>query len=136
MGINKKLNIELDDVIYDYKLFDTLKAIKSNTSQRKAAKELGISHTVLNRRIIRAEELLSQPLVVVSNRGSELTAFALDLLEKYESYEQRLDDDSSIIMAGGFISCEFIRELSIAYQLENLDMALFLYQQLLIYELN
>lgn len=122
MAINKKLNIELDDVIYDYKLFDTLKAIKSTNSQRKAAKELGISHTVLNRRIIRAEEMLSQPLVRVSNRGSELTAFAKNLLEKYESYEHRLDDDSSLIMAGGFISCEFIRELSIAYQLENIKI--------------
>lgn len=122
MGINKKLNIEMDDVIYDYKLFDTLKAIKSNKSQRKAAKELGISHTVLNRRIGRAEELLNQPLVVVSNKGSILTGFAANLLEKYETLEQRLDDDDYLVMAGGFISCEFIRELSIAYQLENIKI--------------
>lgn len=122
MAINKKLNIELDNVMYDYKLFDTLKAIKSNKSQRKAAKELGISHSVLNRRIIRAEELLSQPLVTVSNRGSMLTGYALNLLEKYETYEQRLDDDEYLVMAGGFISCEFIRELSIAYQMENIKI--------------
>lgn len=122
MSINKKLNIELDDVIYDYKLFDTLKAIKSNKSQRKAAKELGISHTVLNRRIIKAEELLSQPLVVVTNRGSTLTGYALNLLEEYESYEQRLNDDDNLVMAGGYISCEFIRELSLAYQLENIKI--------------
>ena len=74
MSINKKLNLEMDNVVYDYKLFDTLKAIKSNNSQRKAAKELGISHTVLNRRIIKAEELLSEPLVTVSNKGSTLTS--------------------------------------------------------------
>jgi len=122
MSINKKLNIELDDVIYDYKLFDTLKAIKSNKSQRKAAKELGISHTVLNRRIIKAEELLSQPLVVVTNRGSTLTGYALNLLEEYESYEQRLNDDDNLVMVGGYISCEFIRELSLAYQLENIKI--------------
>lgn len=122
MSINKKLNIELDDVIYDYKLFDTLKAIKSNKSQRKAAKELGISHTVLNRRIIKAEELLSQPLVVVTNRGSTLTGYALNLLEEYESYEQRLNDDDGLVMAGGYISCEFVRELSIAYQMENIKI--------------
>jgi molybdate transport repressor ModE-like protein len=122
MSINKKLNLELDDVVYDYKLFDTLKAIKSNKSQRKAAKELGISHTVLNRRIIKAEELLSEPLVLVSNKGSTLTNFALNLLEKYELYEQRLNDDDFLVMAGGFISCEFIRELSIAYQLDNIKI--------------
>ena len=122
MSLNKKLNLEMDDVIYDYKLFDTLKSIKLNKSQRKAAKELGISHTVLNRRIIKAEELLSQPLVKVTNRGSTLTDYARNLLEEYESYEQRLDDDDIWVMAGGFISCEFIRQLSAAYQLENIKI--------------
>lgn len=112
----------MNDVIYDYKLFDTLKSIKLNKSQRKAAKELGISHTVLNRRIIKAEELLSQPLVKVTNRGSTLTDYALNLLEEYESYEQRLTDDDVWVMAGGFISCEFIRQLSAAYQLENIKI--------------
>ncbi len=122
MSLNKKLNLEMNDVIYDYKLFDTLKSIKLNKSQRKAAKELGISHTVLNRRIIKAEELLSQPLVKVTNRGSTLTDYALNLLEEYESYEQRLTDDDVWVMAGGFISCEFIRQLSAAYQLENIKI--------------
>jgi len=122
MSLNKKLNLEMDDVIYDYKLFDTLKSIKLYKSQRKAAKQLGISHTVLNRRIIKAEELLSQPLVKVTNRGSTLTEYALNLLEEYESYEQRLNDDDVWIMAGGFISCEFIRQLSAAYQLENIKI--------------
>lgn len=120
MSLNKKLNLEMGDVIYDYKLFDTLKSIKSNKSQRKAAKELGISHTVLNRRIIKAEELLAQPLVKVTNKGSSLTDYALNLLEEYESYEQRLNDDDVWTVAGGFVSCEFIRELAIAYQLENI----------------
>ena len=122
MSLNKKLNLEMNDVIYDYKLFDTLKSIKLNKSQRKAAKELGISYTVLNRRIIKAEELLSQPLVKVTNRGSTLTDYALNLLEEYESYEQRLTDDDVWVMAGGFISCEFIRQLSAAYQLENIKI--------------
>ena len=122
MSINKKLNLEMDDVVYDYKLFDTLKAIKSNKSQRKAAKDLGISHTVLNRRIIKAEELLDEQLVLVSNRGSTLTNYALSLLEKYELYERRLNDDDFLVMAGGVISCEFIRELSVAYQMDNIKI--------------
>jgi molybdate transport repressor ModE-like protein len=112
----------VDNVIYDYKLFDTLKAIKTTKSQRKAAKELGISHTVLNRRIIKAEDMLDEPLVKVTNRGSQLTGFALNLLEEYESYEQRLYDEDSWVMAGGFISCEFIKELSVAYNLDNIKV--------------
>lgn len=122
MAVDKKLSLEINDVLYDYKLFDTLKSIKSTKSQRKAARELGISHTVLNRRIVHAEESLSEKLVLVSNRGSSLTDYALNLLDEYESYEQRLSDDDGWTMAGGFISCEFIRELSIAYQLENIKI--------------
>ncbi|RAP52912.1 MAG: hypothetical protein BZ138_02075 [Methanosphaera sp. rholeuAM270] len=120
MAADKKLNMKIGGVLYDYKLFDTLKSIKSNKSQRKAAKELGISHTVLNRRILKAEDLLSEKLIQVSNRGSSLTEYALNLLEDYESYEQRLVDEDVWTMAGGFISCEFIRELSLAYQLEDI----------------
>lgn len=122
MVFNKKLNLEIDDVVYDYKLFDTLKSIKSNKSQRKAAKALGISHTVLNRRIIKAESLLNQPLVTVSKRGSFLTDYAMNLLEEYELYEERLNDDGVWTVAGGFISCEFIRELAVAYQLEKIKI--------------
>lgn len=122
MAINKKLNFELNGIMYDYKLFDTLKSIKQNKSQRKSAKELGISHTVLNRRILNAEKDLSEKLVIVSNKGSFLTDYALNLLEEYESYEQRLVDDDVWVMAGGFISCEFIRELAMAYQLENIKI--------------
>lgn len=122
MVFNKKLNLEIDDVVYDYKLFDTLKSIKSNKSQRKAAKALGISHTVLNRRIIKAESLLNQPLVTVSKRGSFLTDYAMNLLEEYELYEERLNDDAVWTVAGGFISCEFIRELAVAYQLEKIKI--------------
>ena len=122
MVFNKKLNLEIDDVVYDYKLFDTLKSIKSNKSQRKAAKALGISHTVLNRRIIKAESLLNQPLVTVSKRGSFLTYYAMNLLEEYELYEERLNDDGVWTVAGGFISCEFIRELAVAYQLEKIKI--------------
>lgn len=121
MDLNKKLNFEVNDEIYDYKLFDTLKAIKLNKSQRKAAKSLGISHTVLNRRILKAEAQLSEQLVISTNKGSNLTEFARDLLDNYESYENRLNDDGDLItFAGGFISAEFIRELAVAYQVDNL----------------
>lgn len=120
MKFGKKLNFEFDGNVYDYKLFDTLKAIKENSSQRRAAKELGISHAVLNRRIITAEEKFSKELVRVSNRGSFLTGFAKTLLDEYESYERRLVDDDVWTVAGGFVSCEFIKQLSMAYQLDNI----------------
>lgn len=117
MSSKKKLNYEIDDILFDYKLFDTLKAINNEKSQRKAANLLGISHSVLNRRILKAENLLNQQLVEVSNRGSRLTDYAVSLLDDYESYEHRLDDDDIISVAGGHVSSEFLRQLAMAYNI-------------------
>ena len=118
MADDKKLNYEVDDILLDYKLFDTLKAINSYKSQRKAASSLNISHTVLNRRILHAEELLDKRLVEVSNKGSVLTDYALDILSDYELYEQRLGDDDVVTISGGFVSCEFLRQLAMAYHID------------------
>ena len=121
MDFNKKLNFEIKGHVFDYKLFETLNSIKNNKSQRRAASSLGISHTVLNRRILSAEEILSKKLVTVSNKGSVLTDYALDILDEYETYENRLlDDEEEITVAGGAVSCEFIRQLARIYQLENI----------------
>ncbi|MBO7719913.1 MAG: LysR family transcriptional regulator [Methanosphaera sp.] len=115
---DKKLNYEVNNVLFDYKLFDTLKAINIHKSQRKAAASLNISHTVLNRRILQAEELLDTRLVMVSNRGSVLTDYALDILSDYELYEERLKDDDVVTISGGFVSCEFLRQLAMAYRID------------------
>lgn len=115
---DKKLNYEVNNILFDYKLFDTLKAINIHKSQRKAASSLNISHTVLNRRIIQAEELLDNKLVSVSNKGSSLTDYALDILSNYELYEERLKDDDLITISGGFVSCEFLRQLAMAYRID------------------
>ena len=121
MGYNHKLDLEINNVLFDYKLFDTLKAINKTKSQRKAAKLLGISHSVLNRRILNAEEELSQQLVSVTNKGSSLTEYGFKLLDDYITYEERLNDDVDLIkVAGGPISCEFIRHLARAYQLNDI----------------
>lgn len=115
---DKKLNYEVDNILFDYKLFDTLKAISIHKSQRKAASSLNISHTVLNRRILHAEGLLDKKLVRVSNKGSALTDYALDILSDYELYEERLNDDDVITISGGFVSCEFLRQLAMAYRID------------------
>lgn len=119
MDLKKKLNFEMDDELFDYKLFDTLKAINKTHSQRKASKSLNISHSVLNRRILKAENLLGKDLVRVSNRGSLLTDYAKELLEEYETYEYRLEDEDIVTIVGGPISCEFLRQLSMSYNLET-----------------
>ncbi len=122
MARNKKLNLEINETWFDYKFFETLKLIHSTNSQRSAANQLGISHSVLNRRIVNAESTLNKKLVTVSNRGSKLTDYALGILDEYETYERRLEDfDDIITVAGGTISCEFIRQLSLAYRMDNIQ---------------
>ena len=54
------INLEIDGKIYDYKLFKSLESLNRTKSQRKSAKELNISHTVFNRRLLKAEEKLPQ----------------------------------------------------------------------------
>lgn len=122
MKIKAKISLDIDDHVYDYKLFETLDTINVLHSQRKAAKKLGIAHSVLNRRILKAEENLGVKLVNVTARGSYLTSFGLGLLDEYETYNLRLNNhDSMIKVAGGPVSCEFIRELAIGYGLSNIS---------------
>ncbi len=122
MDYEKRLNFEIEDNLLDYKLFYTLKAIKNTKSQRKAAQYLNISPPVLNRRISKAEELLNEQLVEVSNKGSKLTYLANSLLDEYETLENRLKDDDIITVAGGPISSELIREIAIAYRLDDIKI--------------
>ena len=116
-----KLSMYIKDVLFDYKFFETLDAINKTHSQRAAAKSLGISHSVLNRRIINAEAKLNESLVCVSRGGSYLSDFAFNVLDEYETYSLRLNDfDGDITVAGGPISCEFLKALAIGYNLDNI----------------
>lgn len=122
MKIKARISLSVDDNTYDYKLFETLDAINKLHSQRKAAKHVGVSHSVLNRRILKAEKQLDEKLVDVTPRGSYLTEFARDILDEYETYMLRLNNhDSMIKVAGGPISCEFLRQLAIGYNLANIS---------------
>ena len=52
------ISLEINGKIYDYKLYQSLESLNRTKSQRKSAKELNISHTVFNRRILKAEDKL------------------------------------------------------------------------------
>ena len=52
------ISLEINGEIYDYKLYQSLESLSRTSSQRKSAKELKISHTVFNRRLLKAEEKL------------------------------------------------------------------------------
>lgn len=97
------INLEISGEIYDYKLFQSLKSLTTTYSQRKSAKELGISHAVFNRRIKKAEEKIGFKLVEKIGSGSVLTPAGFELLKEFQKYENRLLETTEINICGGHI---------------------------------
>ncbi len=118
MEFKPKLNLEINGVKFTYRLFDALKKISENWSQREAAKSLKISHSVLNRRILEAEDKLGFKLVYTAGTGSELTPQGVSILEKYQQYQERLQERSKPLICGGHISTGLVDVLSKNYGLE------------------
>ncbi len=73
MKYDPKLNMIIDGNEFSYKIFETLECVSKTWSQREAAKRLGISHSVLNRRIKESEEKFGFRLVETTGAGSGLT---------------------------------------------------------------
>lgn len=107
-NIKPKIEIEIDGKIYSYKLFESLKLLDSLNSQRAVAKTLGISHSVLNRKIKNAEKGLGFDLVEISGSKTCLTDECRKLVKKYEKYNLRMKDTNKIIIAGGHIITNFL----------------------------
>ncbi|MCQ2976626.1 MAG: LysR family transcriptional regulator [archaeon] len=106
------IGIKIDGERYDYKLLQTLESLSKTYSQRKTAKELGVSHAVLNRRIKNKEEKIGEKLVRPIGKGSELTEKGRTILNTYYKYKNRLEDQEEIIIAGGHITTNLIQSLS------------------------
>lgn len=111
-NIKPKIEIEIDGEIYSYKLFESLKLLDSMNSQRSVAKKLGISHSVLNRRIKNAEKKLGFNLVEISSSKTYLTEESKKLVKKYEKYNLRMEDSEKIIIAGGHIITNFLDSIA------------------------
>ncbi len=103
---------------FDHKFFETLDEISKTWSQRKAAKRLGISHAVLNRRIKSAEEKLGFKLLDTTGAGSGLTDTAWKILLRYKKYEKRLKEREKLTICGGYVSSGLLEILSSEYGLD------------------
>ncbi|MCQ2972742.1 MAG: LysR family transcriptional regulator [archaeon] len=105
MTFNSKglINLKINDNIYDYKLYESLESLSKTSSQRKTAKKLGISHAVLNRRILKAEEKSGLKLVEKIGKGSVLTSDGIKLLNEFRKYNQRISETEEITIGGGHI---------------------------------
>ena len=98
------ISLDINGKIYDYKLYQSLESLSRTKSQRKSAKELNISHTVFNRRLLKAEEKLGYKLTEKVGNGTILTKNGLELLEEFQKYQIRIEKTSNINIVGGHIS--------------------------------
>jgi molybdate transport repressor ModE-like protein len=115
MKYDAKLNLFVEGKELNYKVFEALKCVSKTWSQREAARKLGISHAVLNRRIKESEDKLGVKLVETTGAGSGLTEYAFKILEKYENYKNRLKEREKPLICGGYISAGLMDVLSTEY---------------------
>lgn len=118
MKYDPKLGMVIDGQEFSYKIFETLECIAKTYSQREAAKKLGISHSVLNRRIKESEEKINARLVETTGAGSGLTENGHELLNKYKSLMKRLEERKKPVICGGYISTGLMEALVEKYDID------------------
>ena len=106
------INLDINGEIYDYKLYQSLNSLAKTHSQRKSAKKLNISHTVFNRRLLKAEDKLGVKLTKKQGNGSLLTPEGEALLEEYKKYLIQIDKTPEINICGGHISTGLLESIN------------------------
>ena len=110
------ISLEIDGEVYGYRLFESLDSLSKTKSQRKSAKQLNISHTVFNRRILKAEEKLGIKLTKTVGNGTHLTREGLDLLEEFKKYAIQIEKTSTINIVGGHISTGLLDSIDLPFK--------------------
>ncbi|MGZ7046678.1 MAG: helix-turn-helix domain-containing protein [Methanobacterium sp.] len=118
MNYKPRVSLIIDGNTYSYRLFEALEMISDTYSQRKAARKIGVSHAVLNRRIKESEKKLGFKLILSTGAGSILTKDAQKILKEYKNYEKRLKKREKIIICGGYASSRLMEILSYEYGLD------------------
>ncbi len=108
---NGLISLEIDGKIYNHKLFESLESLAKTRSQRQSAKELNISHTVFNRRLLKAEEKLGIKITKKVGNGTLLTEEGIDLLNEFRKYQIQIQKTSNINIAGGHISSGLLESI-------------------------
>ena len=110
------ISLQINGEIYDYKLYQSLNSLSQTHSQRKSAKELNISHTVFNRRLLKAEDKLGVKITEKVGNGTVLTADGLKLLEEFRKYHIQIEKTSNINIAGGHISTGLLESIETPFK--------------------
>lgn len=111
------ISLRIGGDIYDYKLYQSLNSLNRTESQRKSAKELNISHTVFNRRLLKAEEKLGVKITEKVGNGTVLTSEGLSLLEEFRKYLILIEKTENINIAGGHISTGLLESIDTPFNI-------------------
>lgn len=111
------ISLRIGGDIYDYKLYQSLYSLNRTGSQRKSAKELNISHTVFNRRLLKAEDKLGVKITEKVGNGTVLTSEGLSLLEEFRKYLILIEKTKSINIAGGHISTGLLESIDTPFNI-------------------
>ena len=111
------ISLRIGSDIYDYKLYQSLNSLNRTGSQRKSAKELNISHTVFNRRLLKAEEKLGVKITEKVGNGTVLTSEGLSLLEEFRKYLILIEKTENINIAGGHISTGLLESIDTPFNI-------------------
>ena len=111
------ISLEINGKIYDYKLYQSLSSLSRTKSQRKSAKELNISHTVFNRRLLKAEDKLGVKITEKVGNGTILTDDGMRLLEEFRKYMIQIEKTSDINIAGGHISTGLLESIETPFDI-------------------
>ena len=117
MEYKPKLSLIINEHTLNYKFFEALNCVAQTWSQREASKKIGVSNTVLNRRIKDAENKLSSKLVYTTGAGSELTESGFEILQRYNKLMNRLEKREIPVLCGGYISAGIMEALTMEYGL-------------------
>ncbi len=109
------INLDINGDVYDYKLYESLESLSRTRSQRKSAKELNISHTVFNRRILKAEDRLGFKISKKVGNGTVLTEEGMDLLNEFRKYTIQIEKTSNINIVGGHISTGLLESIDLPF---------------------
>lgn len=109
------ISLDIDGTIYDHKLYESLESLSRTKSQRSSAKELNISHTVFNRRLLKAEEKLGFKITQKVGNGTMLTAEGLSLLDEFRKYAIQIEKTSDINIVGGHISTGLLESINLPF---------------------
>ena len=110
------ISLEINGEVYGYRLYESLDSLSKTKSQRRSAQELNISHTVFNRRILKAEEKLGFKLTKKVGNGTALTQEGLDLLEEFKKYAIQIEKTSTINIVGGHISTGLLESIDLPFK--------------------